>query len=487
MSLDAEEDSELRDLVAQTLQSCGILGKIKAQLRSNVYLALDGGKDHLEAKSRLTNDRLAAFVKTSEGRLAVHLVREFLAFFDLNFTLSVFEPEAIEGREPLSSSLPARSRQDLIERLGLATEMVHLEGSPLISEIIRLSKVSVLKSETPSPTEFIEESHRTDSSQRTSMDTHGGASGVGNASAGAGAGGGRQHSFEYGAGAGVGGGSLATTPTQSLTEPESSLNAFGSLEQRHQLPAGSSNVKDIDDDDVFATPKAQPQAPPPPSTKVGSVLSTIERSNPPPTSTAAHSAISSKIDSNSGLQLASSLDPSPTTMATTAASKTAATSATTGSASSFLADLPPLLGSGSGSAGGASSQGLLAPIKRPPKKEDSLDLLDEILGKSTKSSSQESFSKDEVESSKVAATKAAKASAGAGVFSAAVKGDDGGGGGGSLDDEVEEEEIEEDFNLSEDISIGVSASDGFTKDESLPTPRSEESASIKADYVENLK
>ena len=29
MSLEAEEDSELRDLVAQTLQSCGILGKIK--------------------------------------------------------------------------------------------------------------------------------------------------------------------------------------------------------------------------------------------------------------------------------------------------------------------------------------------------------------------------------------------------------------------------------------------------------------------------
>ena len=28
-SLDPEEDTELRDLVANTLQSCGVLGKIK--------------------------------------------------------------------------------------------------------------------------------------------------------------------------------------------------------------------------------------------------------------------------------------------------------------------------------------------------------------------------------------------------------------------------------------------------------------------------
>ena len=38
-----EEDTELRDLVAATLDSAGILGKIKAQLRANVYIALEEG------------------------------------------------------------------------------------------------------------------------------------------------------------------------------------------------------------------------------------------------------------------------------------------------------------------------------------------------------------------------------------------------------------------------------------------------------------
>jgi FGFR1 oncogene partner len=38
------------------------------------------------------------FLKTSEGRLAVYLIREFLEFFELEFSLAVFEPEALDGR-----------------------------------------------------------------------------------------------------------------------------------------------------------------------------------------------------------------------------------------------------------------------------------------------------------------------------------------------------------------------------------------------------
>ena len=36
-SLDPEEDTELRDLVANTLQSCGVLGKIKVNDKSMIY------------------------------------------------------------------------------------------------------------------------------------------------------------------------------------------------------------------------------------------------------------------------------------------------------------------------------------------------------------------------------------------------------------------------------------------------------------------
>ena len=42
MSVDGDEDTELRDLVISSLKSSGVLGKLRANLRSNVYLALEG-------------------------------------------------------------------------------------------------------------------------------------------------------------------------------------------------------------------------------------------------------------------------------------------------------------------------------------------------------------------------------------------------------------------------------------------------------------
>lgn len=95
------------------------------------------------------NHKLQEFLKTSEGRLILHLVREFLAFFDLRFTLSVFDPET--GLTSSSSQVPIRDRIQLIEGLGL-TEMTNAQ-KPLLQEILRLSKVSVLKSETPTLSE----------------------------------------------------------------------------------------------------------------------------------------------------------------------------------------------------------------------------------------------------------------------------------------------------------------------------------------------
>ena len=39
-SLDPEEDTELRDLVANTLQSCGVLGKIKVHENFGLLISL---------------------------------------------------------------------------------------------------------------------------------------------------------------------------------------------------------------------------------------------------------------------------------------------------------------------------------------------------------------------------------------------------------------------------------------------------------------
>ena len=147
-----EEDTELRDLVATTLSNAGILGKIKAQLRANVYFALEEG-DGVKQKSKLVNNKLTDFLSTTNGRLVASLVREFLEFFDLNFTMAVFDPETNIGKERHQSRpfnfrptiLPGkdfkyRERSKLYEALGM-TELTD-EKAPLLSEIFRLSKVS---------------------------------------------------------------------------------------------------------------------------------------------------------------------------------------------------------------------------------------------------------------------------------------------------------------------------------------------------------
>jgi len=145
MSSSTEEDTELRDLVATTLENSGILGKIKAQLRANVYIALEEG-ENVKSKSKLINQNLIDFLSTTNGRLVASLVREFLEFFDLDFTLAVFDPETNIGKD-----FKYRERSKLIDALGL-TELTD-KKSPLLSEIMRLSKVSVLKSESPTPSE----------------------------------------------------------------------------------------------------------------------------------------------------------------------------------------------------------------------------------------------------------------------------------------------------------------------------------------------
>ncbi|XP_060585037.1 centrosomal protein 43-like isoform X9 [Ruditapes philippinarum] len=107
--MSADEDTELRDLVAQTLETNGVLGKIRAQLRASVFLALEE-QESIQNKTPFQNPDLNKFVTTKEGQAVVGLVREFLDFFNLEFTQAVFEPESgcnttYEGRNTLAKQL----------------------------------------------------------------------------------------------------------------------------------------------------------------------------------------------------------------------------------------------------------------------------------------------------------------------------------------------------------------------------------------------
>ncbi|NXY81618.1 FR1OP protein, partial [Alcedo cyanopectus] len=123
-----EEDTELRDLLVQTLESSGVLNKIKAELRAAVFLALEE-QEKVENKTPLVNESLRSFLGTKDGRLVAGLVAEFLRFFNLDFTLAVFQPE--------SSTLNGLDgRENLARDLGL-TEAEGTVGGPLLLEVVR--------------------------------------------------------------------------------------------------------------------------------------------------------------------------------------------------------------------------------------------------------------------------------------------------------------------------------------------------------------
>ncbi|KAM6185592.1 centrosomal protein 43 isoform 3-T3 [Rhynchocyon petersi] len=124
----AEEDTELRDLLVQTLENNGVLNRIKAELRAAVFLALEE-QEKVENKTPLVNESLKKFLNTKDGRLVASLVAEFLQFFNLDFTLAVFQPETstfqgLEGRENLARDL------GIIEAEGTV-------GGPLLLEVVR--------------------------------------------------------------------------------------------------------------------------------------------------------------------------------------------------------------------------------------------------------------------------------------------------------------------------------------------------------------
>ncbi|NXL65472.1 FR1OP protein, partial [Chordeiles acutipennis] len=134
-----EEDTELRDLLVQTLESSGVLNKIKAELRAAVFLALEE-QEKVENKTPLVNESLKSFLGTKDGRLVAGLVAEFLRFFNLDFTLAVFQPESSTVRYTGFSSLFL---------VGWYYDQIHYIFNKCLCET---SQVAPVPSDSPCPT-----------------------------------------------------------------------------------------------------------------------------------------------------------------------------------------------------------------------------------------------------------------------------------------------------------------------------------------------
>lgn len=116
----ADEDTELRDLLIQTLDKNGVLGKIKAELRSSIFLALESQEEKTD--NPITNKRLQKFTAGKDGKLCVGVVKQFLEHFSLDYSLAVFTPEvnfneSIPGDKEIADTLNMSADSPFLQQI----------------------------------------------------------------------------------------------------------------------------------------------------------------------------------------------------------------------------------------------------------------------------------------------------------------------------------------------------------------------------------
>jgi hypothetical protein len=105
---------ELKNIVIQTLESNGILGNLRAQLRASVFKVIDSQDKNLKdgCGFQWENPLAPKIIETVEGEMCIDIIREFLEFYRMDYTLSTFLPECSLSQEP-------KTRGEIENRVGL--------------------------------------------------------------------------------------------------------------------------------------------------------------------------------------------------------------------------------------------------------------------------------------------------------------------------------------------------------------------------------
>lgn len=121
---------ELKNLVIQTLETNGILGQLRAQLRSCVFKVIDNQEQVEKGQSSFhwENPNARKVMQTASGVICAELVREFLEFYRLDYTLQIYLPEV-----NLNNGSQV-NKEDLARRAGLAGN--YTEGKPIMAQLL---------------------------------------------------------------------------------------------------------------------------------------------------------------------------------------------------------------------------------------------------------------------------------------------------------------------------------------------------------------
>ncbi|CAH1993371.1 unnamed protein product [Acanthoscelides obtectus] len=129
--MSVEEEVEFRDLISQTLEANGCLASIRAQLRASIVLALDEDPQ-ISCRQPMLNNQVKQFLDTADGHVMFSIVHEFLEFFNLYSTLSVYHAEGYFHDNGY------KGRQKLVEDLGLP---IKDESKPILFHLLKIAQV----------------------------------------------------------------------------------------------------------------------------------------------------------------------------------------------------------------------------------------------------------------------------------------------------------------------------------------------------------
>ena len=103
---------ELKNIGIQTLETNGVLGQVRAQLRSCVFKVIDN-QDQVESKKsnfHWENPHARKLRDNKSSTLAAELIREFLEFYRLDYTLAIYGPEVnLKGKTEDKDGLARRA------------------------------------------------------------------------------------------------------------------------------------------------------------------------------------------------------------------------------------------------------------------------------------------------------------------------------------------------------------------------------------------
>lgn len=126
---------DLKNVVIQTLEEEGTLGALRAQLRSRVFKAIEKNADPAAKQAagfQWQNPAAQKVHESEEARLVAHLIKEYLDFYRMEYTLSVYVPEAaLSNQESLS-------RDQLQKKAGLSAQ----SETPLLVQMLKQLKLS---------------------------------------------------------------------------------------------------------------------------------------------------------------------------------------------------------------------------------------------------------------------------------------------------------------------------------------------------------